>query len=82
MKKEVDFPLYRKYANNHAFFKVISNELFEEVKKTPKGYSLHMFEVKILPDRNFINDLIANLELHWVEISREEYQSMKKKVNN
>ena len=80
MKKEVEFPLYRKYSNNHAYFKVISKDLFEEVKKTPQGYSLHMFKVKILPDRNFINDLIDNLELHWIEITKEEYEGIKNQV--
>ena len=80
MKKEVDFPLFRKYPNNHAYFKVLSKDLFEEVKKTPSAYSFHLFEVKILPDRNFINDLIANLELHWVEITEEEYEGFKNLV--
>ena len=80
MKKELEFPIYRKYSNNHAYFKVISKDFFEEVKKAPKGYSLHTFEVKILPDRNFINDLIANLELHWIEITEGEYEGVKKLV--
>lgn len=80
MKKVIEFPLYRKYSNNHSFFKVISNASFEEIKKTPKGYTFHLFEIKILPDRHLIHDMIFDFEPHWQVITEEEYDRVKNLV--
>ena len=33
-------------------------------------------EAKILPDRNFISDLIYNYEEHWVKITALEFESI------
>jgi len=67
------FPLYRKYINNKSYFKVLSPSVFEEVQVTGRFYTEHRFEAKILPDRNFIADMIAAEGPSWEEISEEEF---------
>lgn len=67
------FPLYRKYKNNKSYFKVLSPSVFEEVQIAGKYYSEHRFEAKILPDRNFIADLISAEGPSWDVISEEEF---------
>jgi len=66
------FPQYRKYPNNKSFFKVLSNNEFEEINAIGKKYFLTKVEAKILPDRNFIADMIEASE-NWVEIEEAEY---------
>lgn len=67
------FPLYRKYSNNKSYFKVFSNDKFEEIQFIGKHCYIETFEVKILPDRNFISDLIVNYGGHWLSIDEKEY---------
>lgn len=72
------FPLYRKYSHNKTFFKVISNEEFEEVQIQGNGIKKYRFIARILPDRNYIQDLIANKDRNWIEIEAEEYENLGK----
>ena len=82
MKASAEFPVFRKYRNDMSFFKIISEEDFEEVKKLPTGYALFTFKAKILPDRNYIQDMLYDYYLHWQEISEKEYEKVKSQVEN
>ena len=77
-----EFPIYRKYRNDMSFFKILTPEHFEEVKKLPDGLVLFIFKAKILPDRNYIQDMLYDYHLHWEVIDKEEYEVMKSKVRN
>lgn len=70
---EIKFPLYRKYVNNLAFFKVLSFQEFIEYRSIGSKYSIHQLKASILPDRNYIIDLIENQEKNYLEISEKEY---------
>lgn len=72
------FPLYRKYSHNKTFFKVISEEEFEEIQIQGNGIKKYSFVARILPDRNYIQDLISNKNNNWVEIDEEQYERVKK----
>lgn len=78
----MNFPLYKKYNNNLAFFKVISPDSLEEIKITGNHYSINTLHAKILPDRNFIDDLLKNENGNWVDISEEEYENMLMEVRS
>jgi hypothetical protein len=78
--KQVIYPQYRKYKNNKAFFKITSEKEWEEIQVLGTKYILHFFTVKILPDRNFIYDMVFDYENNWVKIEEEEYQEVLKKV--
>jgi hypothetical protein len=67
------FPIYRKYRHNRTFFKINSEKDFEELNIISQCYTLRHFEVKILPDRVFIQDMIENKNNHWNESDEEEY---------
>ena len=63
--KSITYPQYRKYSNNKAFFKIISPDKFEEIQVLGDKISLHIFEAKILPDRNYIADLTFNFSITY-----------------
>ncbi|MCZ4408108.1 hypothetical protein O3Q51_04780 [Cryomorphaceae bacterium 1068] len=69
------FPQYRKYPNNKSYFKVLSNESFEEIHVIGKKYFLTKVDAKILPDRHFIADMIA-ASASWVKIEESEYANV------
>lgn len=78
--KKITYPQYRKYCNNKSFFKVTSASTFEEIQILGKKKSLHKFEAKILPDRNFIYDLTFDYQKHWVICSASEYENLKESI--
>jgi len=73
------FPQYRKYPNNKSYFKVLSNESFEEIQVVGNNYFLTKVVAKILPDRHFISDMIQ-ATAHWVPIEEAEYTEVRSKV--
>lgn len=74
------YPQYRKYKNNKGYFKIISSTEWEEIQVMGSTYILHRFEVKILPDRNYIYDLTFDYENNWERIEEEEYERLKRLV--
>ena len=75
--RNVNYPQYRKYKNNKSYFKIISAEGFEEIRATGEKYFLYQFTAKILPDRNFISDMLQNHNDYWEIITESEYNSAK-----
>lgn len=68
------FPLFRKYPNNASFFRLDSAEEFLELKIMGSRYSLISIKAKILPDRNYITDMITMENDHWIASSEEEFE--------
>ncbi len=64
------------YLNGKSYFKIHSLSAFEEVQLigTKKIITLH--EAKILPDRNFIADLLINYATFAVVVGEEEYEKV------
>lgn len=67
------YPQYRKYHNEHSYFKIISPDKFIELKKQGMNYVKYEFEAKILPDKNFIYDLTFDYKKYCLAISEAEY---------
>ncbi len=82
MNEQVTYTQYRKYPNNRVFFKIISDKEWEEIQILGNNYSLHHFTAKILPFRNFINDMTFDYERNWLKIEEEEYKMILSKVEN
>ncbi len=74
------FPVYRKYPNNHSFFKILDNDHFIEFKLTGQRVEKHLFEAKILPDRNFIQDMLSMHNGHWVEATKEAFEQLEARI--
>ena len=68
------FPIFRKYKNNKHFFKIISVNEFEELSFIGKKLMITKHKASILPDRNFISDLIHDVGNICEIASEEEYQ--------
>ncbi len=81
MNQQVNYPQYRKFTTNAAYFKILSATQWEEIQVIGKKYILHLFTVKIMPDRNYIHDLTFEYENNWVKIEAEEYEMAKEKCN-
>lgn len=73
MLNNIDFPQYRKYINEKSFFKITSLTEWEEIQIVGSKKMMYHFTVKIMPDRNFINDMLFEYENNWVKIEEEEY---------
>lgn len=69
----MQFPVYRKYPNDLSFFRISDPSHFEELKITGKHVELYLFEANILPDRNFIADMLEMKDGHWVESNEAEF---------
>lgn len=76
----MNFPVYKKYPNNLSYFKVLSPDSLEEIKITGNYYSVINLHAKILPERNFITDMLKNENNNWVEISGSEYEAILSQV--
>lgn len=70
----MEFPQYRRYKNKKSYFKILSEEEFVEYKLTGKRLESHRFKVKILPDRNYIQDMLHDCEPYWEVIGESEFQ--------
>lgn len=67
------FPQYRKYANNQKYFKILSDLEWEEISFIGKRSIKSTHKATILPDRNFIADLINDVPNFCEMITEEEY---------
>ena len=74
---QIVFPTYRKYKNNKNFFKIINENEFEEISFIGNKAIVIKHLAKILPDRNFISDLLHDNNFAE-QSSQEEYESFLK----
>ena len=73
---EFTFPQYRKYTNNQNYFKIVSASEFEEIYFIGKKPIIKKHVAHILPDRNFIDDLLHDVENTCVICTKEEYHAI------
>lgn len=79
MEEKVTYPQYRKYAHERTYFKIISNDTWEELHVMGNTVTVHSFKASILPDRNYIYDLTYDYQNNWLKIEAEEYETVKAK---
>lgn len=70
----MQFPQYRKYKNNKHFFKIISEQKFEEISFIGSKAFVTNHVAKILPDRNLIYDLLNDTGNTCEFSTEEEYK--------
>jgi len=75
--EDINFPIYRKYKNNKRFYKIINKKEFEEIQVIGSKSVINHIKASILPDFNFINDLISDYEGFAEVSSEEEYERVK-----
>lgn len=74
------FPVYRKYLNDMSYFRIDSPDKFEEIRRIGSRFLITAHEVKILPERNMVQDLLHEYKSFAVEISAEEYDQCAQKA--
>lgn len=82
LKKEVRFPVFRKYPHERTFFKITSFDTFEELQIIGNKYIIHQITATILPERNYIRDMLFDFSPYWLKIEEEEYELKKKQYMN
>lgn len=75
--KDINFPVYRKYKNNKSYFKIIQANLFEEIQLIGSKKTIKQTEAKQYPEMVFIRDLVLDYSEMAVEITEDEYLSIK-----
>ena len=68
----MSFPQYRKYKNYKSYFKILSDQEFYEIQLLGNKYSVYHIKVKILPDRNYLNDMLYNYKESWKLCNKKE----------
>lgn len=79
---QIIFPTYRKYKNNKHFFKIINESEFEEISFIGSKAMVVKHMAKILPDRNFISDLLNDIGKTCEISTKEEYEKQFKMSQN
>jgi hypothetical protein len=67
------FPLYRRYSGVTIWFEILSESAFRELRVMPMAYSFSLFEAAILPDRNYIHDLIHCSQPGIISVDPHEF---------
>lgn len=75
--KDINFPVYRKYKNNKSYFKIIQANLFEEIQLIGSKKVVKQTEAKQYPEMFFIRDLVLDYSEMALEITEDEYLSIK-----
>jgi len=71
----MEFPQYRKYKNGYSYFKIESEWAFIELKLNGGKLESYKIEAKILPDRNYINDMLYQYDQYWDKIEVGDYEA-------
>lgn len=71
-----DFPIYRKYEGDFSFFKITTENQFIELKKMAGFVTKYEMNAKILPDFQFITDMIEKHNNHWIDSTAEEFNAV------
>ena len=73
--KDIVFPVYRKYKNGLSLFRINGADSFDEIRIMGARHLHSHHEVKTLPERNFLYDLVINYEAYAESISAEAFES-------
>lgn len=69
----MDFPQYRKYLNGSSYFKILSESEFIEYKWSIDRIEQFRIKANILPDRNYLQDMLNQVGGYWLECGEEEF---------
>ena len=72
-----DFPVYRKYTNKRIYFKILSENEFEEIQFIGKKAVTYFIEAKQYPEKLRIMDMIDCKDKLWEPITLAEYSLQK-----
>lgn len=68
-----EFPQFRRYTNQKSYFKISASDSLLETQVIGQRFDTHQLKAKILPERNFIADLLTQAHEGIEVISEKEY---------
>ena len=71
----MNFPIYRKYSNNKVFFKVLSNDTFDEITLIGEKNILQHISATTYAEKLYIMDMIEKRNESWLDSSKEEFEN-------
>lgn len=82
MNKDTVFPQYRMLNNGKAYYKIVSENEFEELQIMGSKVFYHKFKVEQYPDLLRIKDMIDLLDGLFEETSEDNWCELLDKANN
>ena len=73
MGESIEFPQFRKLANNKNYYRIDSNEKFEEVQIMGKYWWKSELQASIYPERLLIMDMLVCQDQRWSVTDKEEF---------
>ena len=73
VKETIEFPIYRKYEGDRAYFKINSDKSFTEIQRMGTKLFLHEIQAKTYPDFQLIADMISLHNNHWIPSNELEF---------
>lgn len=70
------YPIFRKYPNGSSIFKITSETEFIEVQRLGNHYTAYTITARIFPDRQRIQDMIAQHDGHWLSATADEFNTV------
>jgi hypothetical protein len=67
------FPLFRRYLHGNTYYRINSQENFDELMVVGKFFVFKNFQARILPEYQLIIDLIDNAENRWEIIESSDF---------
>lgn len=67
------FPLFRRYMHGNTYYRINSQENFDELMVIGKFYVYKNFQARILPEYQLIIDLLDNTENRWESIEEKDF---------
>ena len=67
------FPLFRRYLHGNTYYRINSQDNFDELMVIGKFFVLKNFQAKILPEYQLIVDLIENVDNRWETITEKDF---------
>jgi hypothetical protein len=74
---ETKFPQYRKYVGVDTWYKIVSTELFIELKKVGKHVLIEEVVAHQYPEKLRIQDMLDCKDNHWKSVTEEEFVQFK-----
>ncbi len=68
------FPIYCESLGGASLYCIESDTLMTEYQRIGSKYLVHRLEVKILPERLLIADMLANEGQRWPRLSSDDYR--------
>ena len=67
------FPLFRRYLHGNTYYRINSQENFDELMVIGRYFVYKNFQARILPEYQLIIDLIDNAENRWEIIESKDF---------